>query len=306
MTSDGDTAEDCIAGGCSSCELPHMECDDLGVDPVLEAFGLACPDRMLTNPALFTGPLETVGVRTAVGDGSTYLPREGANFVVLGTGRVADLFGTAFCGASWAPDYAYENELPDPIRVNNVGTQRCDANPALIGTGDCSNTIESQFSQAPAIYDYSEIRFTSTVPDGATSVKFDFAFLSSEWPEFFGQPYNDMFIGWLESELWTGNISFDNQSNPISLNAGFFDHKDTAGNLPEFAGTCMAGHAGTDWLTSTAAVMPGEEITMVFAIMDLGDGDYDSFVLLDNFRWGCFDGVEGPMTMGDTDTDGSG
>jgi hypothetical protein len=68
----------------------------------------------------------------------------------------------------------------------------------------------------------------------------------------------------------------------------------------------MAGHAGTDWLTSTAAVMPGEEITMVFAIMDLGDGDYDSFVLLDNFRWGCFDGVEGPMTMGDTDTDGSG
>jgi hypothetical protein len=57
----------------------------------------------------------------------------------------------------------------------------------------------------------------------------------------------------------------------------------------------MRYSAGTRWLTSTAAVVPGEQISLVFAIFDLDDVNWDSFVLLDNFRWGCGD-VDGPIT----------
>jgi hypothetical protein len=105
-----------------------------------------------------------------------------------------------------------------------------------------------------------------------------------------------MYVGWLESESWTGNISFDMAGEPISLNAGFLDFRDDAGNVPEFAGTCMRQHAGTKWLNTTAPVTPGEQITLVLAIFDLSDPILDSYVFLDNFHWGC-EGTDRPQTM---------
>lgn len=45
--------------------------------------------------------------------------------------------------------------------------------------------------------------------------------------------------------------------------------------------------AGTPWLTSTAEVVPGDAIELVFAIFDLNDVNLYSFVFLDNFRWLC-------------------
>jgi hypothetical protein len=96
-----------------------------------------------------------------------------------------------------------------------------------------------------------------------------------------------MFVAWLESGSWTGNVSFDELGNPISLNAAFLDFRDDEGTLPEFASTCMRKHAGTKWLSTTTQVTPGEEILLVFAIFDLADPILDSYVLIDNWRWGC-------------------
>ena len=176
--------------------------------------------------------------------------------------------------------------LPAPLKPNAVGGD-CTQNPGLVGTGDCSGTIQGQFSQGGAAFDYTELRFVLQVPTDVTSFSYDFAFFSVEWPYYYGSQYNDMYVGWLESELWTGNISFDQNGNPISLNAGFLDFQDQGGNLPEFTGTCMRQHAGTNWLTSTVGVSPGEQITVVFAIFDLSDGILDSYAFLDNFQWGC-------------------
>ena len=70
-----------------------------------------------------------------------------------------------------------------------------------------------------------------------------------------------------------------------------------AGGETELAGTgfsardffCgeQASSAGgaTGWLTSQAAVVPGEVITLEFLIWDTGDSNFDSSVLLDNLRW---------------------
>jgi hypothetical protein len=125
------------------------------------------------------------------------------------------------------------------------------------------------------------------VPPDVYSFSYDFAFFSTEYPFYYGSMFNDMYVGWLESTDWTGNVSFDEQGNPISLNAGFLDFKDDAGNIPEFDGTCMKYHAGTNWLQTTAGVRGNEDITVVFAIFDLSDSILDSYVFLDNWQWGC-------------------
>ena len=103
-----------------------------------------------------------------------------------------------------------------------------------------------------------------------------------------------MFIGYVESDGWTGNVSFDEIGNPISLNAGFLDFRDDDLDLPEFAGTCFEGHGGTRWLRSTAQVVPGDTITLVVAVYDLADSVVDSYAFLDNFRWSC-DMPGGPL-----------
>ena len=59
--------------------------------------------------------------------------------------------------------------------------------------------------------------------------------------------------------------------------------------------TCMDGHGATRWLTTQATVVPGEDITVVFAIFDMGDSVLDSYVFLDNFLWGC-EGGNPPST----------
>ncbi|MBT6178511.1 MAG: hypothetical protein HOI23_14790 [Deltaproteobacteria bacterium] len=41
----------------------------------------------------------------------------------------------------------------------------------------------------------------------------------------------------------------------------------------------------TGWLTTSAPVVPGEEITLNFHIWDTGDSAYDSLVIIDNFQW---------------------
>ena len=90
------------------------------------------------------------------------------------------------------------------------------------------------------------------------------------------------------------NICFDDNNNYISVNSEKFF---TVCN-PKTGYTCLDGisalsgtgynapNAGaTKWLTTTAPVVPGEIITLKFAIWDTSDNSYDSLILLDNFKW---------------------
>src|SRR5690606_8666546 len=197
-----------------------------------------------------------------------------------------------------------DTPLPPPIQANAVSaTQDCSENPALVGTGDCSNTINDQWSQGFGSHDYAEMRFATTVPEGAFGFTYDFAMFSTEYPDFYQTQYNDMYIAWLESEQWTGNVSFDDMGHPISLNAGFLDFKDAPNphdcpapcQAPELQGTAMQVHAGTRWLTTTAGVTPGEAIEVIFAVFDLSDSALDTVMIIDNFQWACEGGA--PVTI---------
>ena len=294
----------CAEGGdCGECvPLEHTPCDG-AADNMISAIGLNCPGEHSVEVTTFGNPA-AMAVRTGFGNTNTWAPTEGSAFAVLGSGFTTELdsetpvldsdAGPTFCNDDLGADYDMGAMLPAPIQTTDVGGD-CSTNEALLGTGDCSNTIEAQFTQGGAANDYTELRVVADVPNSSNSVSYDFAFFSTEYPFYFGDMFNDMYIGWLESESWTGNISFDAQGNPISLNAGFLDFRDDGGGLAEFAGTCMRQHAGTRWLNSTAPVSPGETVTLVFAVFDLADSILDSYVFLDNFGWGC-DGEDTPST----------
>jgi hypothetical protein len=300
--------------GDGDCEAPeHVPCDTDETD-LITALGLNCPGEPVVN-AFVNGSPDGAGTRVAFGTTDAFNPTEGMRYAVLGSGQVNELDDTTGIGCSSDLDLDFSNTydpqtmLPAPIVPVDVGAVTCADDPSLIGTGDCSNTIQEQFEQATSgAHDYTEIRFGTTVPVGVTSFSYDFAFMSYEYPNFYASQFNDMYIGWLESEQWTGNISFDENGNPISLNAGFMDFLDadasghpdcdigTGCTAPELDGTCMDGHGSSRWLTTEASVVPGENITVVFAIFDMGDSILDSYVFLDNFLWGC-EGGNPPSTV---------
>lgn len=292
----------CGEGQFCDCQIPdHVPCDAAADTPLIRALGLNCPNELQVTVST-SGSAAAIGKRNSFGNTNAFAPREGSQYLAMGSGRVAELDSINGCNSDLG---AYDpGNLPAPLVGNDVGAQTCTDNEALIGMGDCSNTIEAQL--VGTVNDYTEIRFSADVPLGVNSVSYDLAFFSYEYPIYYQTAFNDMYIGWLESEVWTGNISFDEKGAPISLNAGFLDYRDANsandpecnGNCtaPELHGTCMQGHAGTKWLTTTAGVKPGETITVVFAIFDMSDSILDSYVFLDNFVWGC-DGDSPPSTV---------
>ena len=146
------------------------------------------------------------------------------------------------------------------------------------------------------------------VPTNAKSFSFNFNFYTYEWPDYVCSNYNDSFVA-LQSpappNAKLGNISFDTQGNPVSVNNGFLDACGCSSGAPCQAGgknfPCSLGttilqgtgfgidttqyddHGATGWLETKSPVTPGGEVTLRFAIWDAGDEVLDSTVLIDNF-----------------------
>jgi hypothetical protein len=283
----------------SVCGAPNpVTCDHMNNDP-WNAIGLNCPGGpqvngsiSTTNPAQIYVHTGNLGTYVDPVDGPPFPPREGEKMVFLSSGNASQLL-TPMGGNQPSTSYnSSQVTLPAPIQTNNVSaTEDCIDNPGLVGTGDCSNTINAQFTQGGGPRDYAEMRFNVEVPAGTFGFSYDFAFFSVEYPQYYGTIFNDMYIAWLESEQWTGNISFDEQGAPISLNAGFLDYTQSV----ELQGTGAQGHAGTKWLSTQAPVTPGETIEVIFGIFDLSDAILDSMVIIDNFEWNCEGGP--PLTI---------
>lgn len=304
LESESDTSEQDLP----RLDIPEIECepwtaspcDALDDDP-LHAIGLDCIGGIPAAGGISAHEDAWRVFEGTLGNG-TYPPREGDKFLILSTGRAAQLPllpEQLNCPLLDCPSTNLGlvlDELPAPIDTMPVDDELdCFAAPELVGTGDCSNSLGEQWDACSGdtcqAHDYAELRVGLTVPDAQFGFAFDFAFLSVEWPDFDGGGYNDMFVAWLESEQWTGNMSFDAEGNPISINASFLDYQGSA----ELEGFAMAGHGGTRWLTTNVGVHPGDSLVLVLAVFDLADGDNDSAVLLDALRWTC--GGASPITQ---------
>jgi hypothetical protein len=131
-------------------------------------------------------------------------------------------------------------------------------------------------------------------PTNATGYSFAFSFYSFEYPEWVCTSYNDQFISLVSPApvgSVNGNISFDTQHNPVSVNVAFFN---VCQGCPlgtgDLSGTGFDGSWGDDagatgWLQSQAPVKGGDTITIRWAIWDTGDQAWDSTALVDNFQW---------------------
>jgi hypothetical protein len=140
-------------------------------------------------------------------------------------------------------------------------------------------------------------------PTNANSLSFDFDFYTYEYSSYICSTFNDFFVALLYSTASTvpanHNIAFDSQVNPVSVNNGFLEvcspYTYTYGNTSrefacalgttELGGTGFEGHAATGWLSTQSNVVPGEELTVRFAVWDAGDHVLDTTVLVDRFQW---------------------
>jgi hypothetical protein len=293
------------------CQAPGLllVCDDQDDDP-FHALGLGCegaPENTIpiTN-AQFKSNL--YGFTVASGFGSAedpdepgallFRPREGEKFLVISTGEIAELQPDGVLlevnpqfenDNNFNPDNP--NSLPAPMSplvgsnggVGGTPSVDCD------GINDCSDSIDPNWVLGNK--DPNDIlwgSFDITVPGGTHGYSFDVAYFSSEYPDFVGQKFNDMFIGWATSEAYTGNVTFLN-SQPFTVTAlgAEMESAGFIGDDPELAGTGFEGHGSTGWATVNAQASPGETFTFALAIMDMGDSSKATLAVLDNWRWSC-------------------
>jgi len=156
-------------------------------------------------------------------------------------------------------------------------------------------------------HDGTAVELQIRVPKNANGFSFDFDFYTYEWPNFICSQYNDFFVAILSPipmGQTDGQISFDSQGNPISVNNAFMTVCGCSGGPPCTAGgksfTCPNGtnelvgtgfdefgswHAATSWLKTQAPADPGSVIKIRWGAYDSGDGVLDSTALVDNWRW---------------------
>jgi hypothetical protein len=158
-------------------------------------------------------------------------------------------------------------------------------------------------------HDGTAVELQIRTPTNATGFTFDFNFFTYEWPGFVCSTYNDFFVALLTPIPMgqvDGNISFDQQGNPVSVNNAFVEVCGCFNGPPCTAGgktfTCSLGtsglqgtgfgtdtagsdHASTSWLVTKAPVKGGETITIRWMVYDSGDGVLDTTTLIDNWQW---------------------
>lgn len=295
--SDSDTT------GMIECDPPmHDACDDTG--GAFAALGINCVGEPQFN-ATAAGTAAAIGVRSSFGSTGNWNPTEGDLFAVIGTGFTADLdmaqppgdpnTSPTHCSDDLGAEHDFGSVLPSPL-THIAANGDCTNNPGLIGTGDCSGSMEAPFIAGTSANDYTELRIEGTTPGGARSVSFDFAFFSTEFPAFVDSNFNDMFVAWVESESWTGNVALDPDGEVISAASSAMDVLDPDVTNPDLAGTCMEGHGGSNWRRTAAPLSAGDDFTLVFAIFDMSDSIFDSYAFVDNVSFGCQD-LDEPETQ---------
>ena len=159
-------------------------------------------------------------------------------------------------------------------------------------------------------HDGAAVELKIRTPTNATGFSFDFNFFTYEWPNWVCSTYNDFFVSLLNPIPMgqvDGNISFDKQGNPVSVNNAFVEVCACTNGPPCMAGgksfTCALGnsglmgtgfgsdgmfgqdHASTGWLVTKAPVKGGTDITIRWTVYDSGDGVLDTSTLIDNWQW---------------------
>ncbi len=142
-------------------------------------------------------------------------------------------------------------------------------------------------------FDRTELTLTLDVPAGPGNLSFNYLFLSTEYPDFIQAGFNDNFVATLTdlngtrviAAIEVDNAAFFPASVDRAGGSGFdLFTEDPAGVDTVFGPTGLPDAGLTDFLLATASFESSGEITLSFAIQDVGDGILDSAVILDNLN----------------------
>jgi PKD repeat protein len=119
------------------------------------------------------------------------------------------------------------------------------------------------------------------VPPGGSCVKFDFQFLSEEFPEYVGSQFNDAFVAELDVTTWTmapnlvapDNFAVDGAGLILTINSATMSAMNAQPNSIFDGGTVV--------FTAFKATTPGPH-TLYLSIFDASDSGYDTAVFIDN------------------------
>ncbi len=158
-----------------------------------------------------------------------------------------------------------------------------------------------------AAHDGAALELEIRVPTNAKSCEVTESFFTLEFPGYVCSQFNDWFVIDVSPKVPSypdGNVAFDVAGNPISVNSSLLqvckpqvvdgraydcplgpgDLEGTGFDLAEDPFS-PAPHGATGWLVTKAPVVPGSLMRVRFAVWDSADGNLDSTVLLDDFKW---------------------
>jgi hypothetical protein len=244
------------------------------------ADGTLASGTQLTNIANYQ-----TAVLTEYGTGGV-LPRSGATMAGMSTGRMRDKADAGFVEPAAGTDFGHSGNPPVSYLAAHGGD--------LPSTSGCSGSCPAGSGANDSV----NVRLTIRVPTNAKGFAYDHVFFSAEYKDYLCSSYNDYHLALLSSTA-SGlpadhNIAFDASGNPVTVNSGLFQACAAKACYTCPLGTALLAGTGMDtngvggatgWLTTTAPVTPAETITLELMIFDVGDGMFDSNVLLDNFRW---------------------
>ncbi len=166
-----------------------------------------------------------------------------------------------------------------------MSTGRADALPGVPST-----EANTDLPPAGVIGDNASLTLTLLVPAGVNALRFDYRFMSDEYPQY---TVNDYFHAILNDSSGSHQLAFDSLGREIGVGNNVFD--------PSIATTGTVFNGATPQITNRAAVVPGETITLTFEIGDAMDGLYDTAVFIDNVRF--YSGADNlpPVTTDDYD-----
>lgn len=218
----------------------------------------------------------------------------GPTFAGISSGRMRDTGDAGYVAPNGGTDFLSSSQPPAVY---------------LAAHGNALPSSASCYGNCPAgsgANDSVNVRASIRVPTNAQSFSYEFRFFSSEFWTYSCTQFNDFYLALLTSAApgipADRNISFDSLNNPVSVNNGFFDVCQVRGcqtcpaGIGALAGTGMenpsssafgTGSTGgaTNWLTTSAPIVPGETMTIEFMVFDVSDGILDSLTLLDAFQW---------------------
>jgi len=152
--------------------------------------------------------------------------------------------------------------------------------------------------------DASTLQFQVTVQPGVNRMSFDFDFLSAESPDFVGSQFNDTFTAQVSDALGANrqvafasvNTATFHPASDTNVGPGpFLLYVDDPAGVDTVFNTGLQLDAGaTDYQHVDTVIAGGTSgvITIQFDIRDLGDGIFDSAVIIDNLTFSAMEIID--------------